>query len=147
MEPEKFGRTLGIGVRVASNLARDRAARARNNQTQQPAAADPRSEPAAAPARQVAAKTQALGHGAKKFGEAFLGPFRHAGSVLWLEITGVFFIFFTVYFAQSVYRVHGAWRHGAEHAHFVLFAALTLLFAWFALSSFLRARKKERKVR
>ncbi len=92
-------------------------------------------------------KTRAAGRGAKKFGQAFWGPLHHAGSVLWLEVTGLFFALFTVFFAQNVYRVHGAWRHGSEHTHFLLYIALTAIFAWFSASSFLRARKKGKGAR
>jgi hypothetical protein len=83
--------------------------------------------------------------GASAFGQALLGPFTHAGSILWLEITGLFFALFTLFFVQSIYRVHGAWRQGAEHSHLVLYCALAVLFAWFSASSFLRARSKSKR--
>jgi hypothetical protein len=83
--------------------------------------------------------------GAKAFGQAFLGPFTHAGSVLWLEITGLFFALFALFFAQSVYRLHSAWRQGLEHTHLLLYCALAVAFAWFSVSSFLRAYRKSKQ--
>ena len=83
--------------------------------------------------------------GAKAFGQALLGPFTHAGSVLWLEITGLFFALFALFFVQSVYRVHTAWRQGPEHSHLLLYCALAFVFAWFSVSSFIRAYRKSKR--
>ena len=96
---------------------------------------------------EATAKARAASRGAKKFGQAVWGPFYHAGSVLWLEVTGLFFALFALFFAQNIYRVRGAWRHGAQHEHFLLYMALTALFVWFSVSSFLRARRKEKNRR
>jgi hypothetical protein len=150
MEPKKLGRTLGIGVRVASKIARDRAARAvaeadAEKKDGQGRGRAPQPKAPSAMAARVSAQGTAIGRGAKNFRQSVVTPFKKAGSVLWLEITGVFFAFFAVFFAQSVFRVHSAWRQGAEHSHFVLYILLTLLFGWFAVSSFVRARKKEKR--
>jgi hypothetical protein len=135
MEPKKVGRTLGIGVRVASNMLRQRveqAAEARNSRP--PAPSPPLSS------RVVTAK-----RGAKAFGQALLGPFTRAGKVLWLEITGLFFALFAVFFAQSVYRVRTAWRQGPEHSHLLFYCVLAAAFAWFSFSSFARAYRKSKR--
>jgi hypothetical protein len=135
MEPKKVGRTLGIGVRVASNMLRQRveqAAEARNSRP--PAPSPPLST------RVVTAK-----RGVKAFGQGLLGPFTHAGKVLWLEITGLFFALFALYFAQNVYRVRAAWRQGPEHSHLLLYCALTAAFAWFSFSSFARAYRRSKR--
>ena len=83
--------------------------------------------------------------GAKAFGQALLGPFTHAGGVLWLEITGLFFALFALFFVQSVYRVRTAWRQGPEHTHLLLYCALAFVFAWFSVSSFARAYRKSKR--
>jgi hypothetical protein len=83
--------------------------------------------------------------GAKAFGQAFLGPFTHAGSILWLEITGLFFALFALFFVQNAYRVRTSWWQGPEHVHLLLYAALAIGFAWFSLSSFLRAYRKSKR--
>ena len=112
MEPKKVGRTLGIGVRVASNMLRERVERAAAAHPP-PAQAGNGRPAAAAPAIPIANRVAGVKRGAKAFGQAFLGPFTHAGSVLWLEITGLFFALFAVFFAQSVYRAARRLEAGA----------------------------------
>jgi len=149
MEPKKVGRTLGIGVRVASNMLRERVQRAAASApgpstggTGRPAGA-----PAFTPSRSVPVSTRVATakRGAKAFGQALLGPFTHAGGVLWLEITGLFFALFALFFVQSVYRVHTAWRQGPERTHLLLYCAMALAFAWFSVSSFARAYRKSKR--
>ncbi len=157
MEPERFGRTIGIGMRVASNILRDRVNRPGRENGRPLSRPAPAVSPVSRPGEQAKVfnripgkgveKTRAAGRGAKKFGQAVWGPLHHAGSVLWLEVTGLFFALFAVFFAQNIYRVHGAWRRGAEHTHFLLYIALTAIFVWFSASSFLRAHKKNNKAR
>ena len=148
MEPKKVGRTLGIGVRVASNMLRQR--------VEQAAAAHPgpveagNGRPAAAPRPapvkpSLSSRTATAKRGAKAFGQALLGPFTHAGSVLWLEISGLFFALFGLFFVQSVYRVRAAWRQGPEHTHLLLYISLAVVFVWFSASSFTRAYRKSKR--
>ncbi len=147
MEPKKVGRTLGIGVRVASNMLRERVQRAT---AAHPAPAEAGNGRVGASARppasiKIDSKVASAKRGAKAFGRGFLGPFTHAGSILWLEITGLFFALFAVFFVQSVYRVRGAWRQGPEHTHLLLYVVLAVGFAWFSVSSFSRAYRKSRR--
>jgi predicted anti-sigma-YlaC factor YlaD len=83
--------------------------------------------------------------GAKKFGEAVWGPFVHAGSVLWLEVTGLFFALFSLFFAQGVYRLRADWRTGPNHQRLVIYAVVAIVFFYFAVSSFYRAHRKQQK--
>jgi hypothetical protein len=139
MEPRRVGRTLGIGVRVASNMIRDRVERA---------AAHPRPVTSSIPVppdRHVGNQVASVKRGVKAFGQALWTPFGHAGGVLWLEITGLFFALFTLFFVQSAYRVRGAWRAGPEHAHLMLYVIVAMGFAWFSVSSFLRAYRKSKR--
>ena len=143
-----MGRTLGIGVRVAAKMVRERVAEASATPSPaSPAIAMPQ-RPQAAAARPTTAPSNRLAtakRGAKAFGQALWGPFTHAGSILWLEITGLFFALFALFFAQSVYRVHTAWKAGAEHGHLVLYALMTAGFIWFSFSSFARAYRKSKR--
>lgn len=134
MEPNSLGRKLGVGVRVGANMLRDRAGRA----SQATAPSAKRDAPV------YTARGKAVGQGAKRFGQAVWGPFAHAGGVLWLEITGLFFAIFALFFGQNAYKL----RHAAtapERQRLALYCAGTLIFAWFTFSSFYRARRKERK--
>jgi hypothetical protein len=65
--------------------------------------------------------------------------------VLWLEITGLFFALFALFFVQSVYRVRTAWRQGPEHTHLLLYVFLAAVFGWFSFSSFTRAFRKSKR--
>jgi hypothetical protein len=147
MEPKKVGRTLGIGVRVASNMVRERVERAAaaNSGPVEAGNGRPAAPPQARAGIKIDSKVADAKRGAKAFGQAFLGPFTHAGSILWLEITGLFFALFALFFVQSVYRVRTAWWQGPEHAHLLLYAALAVGFAWFSGSSFIRAYRKSKR--
>ena len=147
MEPKKVGRTLGIGVRVASNMLRERVERAAASSSATSTAGNRPPMPASTSVRSVpmSRRVATAKRGAKAFGQALLGPFTHAGGVLWLEITGLFFALFAVFFVQSVYRVHTAWRRGPEHTHLLLYCALAMVFAWFSVSSFARAYRKSKR--
>jgi hypothetical protein len=149
MEPKKVGRTLGIGVRVASNMLRERMERAAAPASAPSTAGNGRPTGAAAftPGRSipVSSRVATAKRGVKAFGQALLGPFTHAGGVLWLEITGLFFALFALFFVQSIYRVHSAWRQGPEHTHLLLYCALAVVFAWFSVSSFTRAYRKSKR--
>jgi hypothetical protein len=135
MEPKKVGRTLGIGVRVASKMLRQRVEQAAEARESRPPAPPP----------PVSHRAAAAKRGVKAFGQALLGPFTHAGKILWLEITGLFFALFAVFFAQSIYRVRASWRQGPEHSHLLLYCALMVAFAWFSFSSFARAYQKNKR--
>ncbi len=148
MRPKTFGRALGIGARVAGKALLDgNAAPTRLPETQ---AAEQKARIAAAGQRGRAVGsglgqgTRNLGRGGRNFGRAVWNPFALATSVLWLEITGMFFALFAVFFAQHLYELRGAWRNGDEHSRFLLYAALTALFFYFSASSFVRARRKSK---
>jgi hypothetical protein len=139
MRPEKLGRALGIGVRLAG-------------QRILPAAPPPPTptERQAASARRVR-QGEALGHkacrtkdGGKRLVRAVWNPFAGATGTLWYEITGMFFALFALFFGQHMWSVHIGWRTGPNHRDFILYAVLSLMFAWFAVSSFRHARRRTR---
>jgi hypothetical protein len=130
MEPDRVGRKLGIGVRVASGMLRDRASQTAHSMQQQ--------------APVYAERGRAVKREGKKFGQSIWGPFAHASSVLWMEITGLFFGLFGVYFAQNAYELRHAWRVGAQHERFYLYLVIAAVFIYFTFSSFYRARRKQK---
>ncbi|AXC12906.1 hypothetical protein ACPOL_3621 [Acidisarcina polymorpha] len=71
----------------------------------------------------------------------------HTGGVLWLEITGLFFALFFLFFAQNVYKFRFSYKSGPDHTHFLIYSVLTVLFAAFTFSQFFKARRKEQKNR
>ena len=140
MEPNRFGRKLGVGVRVGSGLIRDRVSQAAHSMQQEAPAAQPQ----AVYVQRGAERGRAVATGARNFGKSVWGPFAHAGGVLWLEVTGLFFALFGLFFAQNAYKLRHAWNSGAEHSRFLIYVVVTLVFFYFAFTSFYRARKREK---
>jgi hypothetical protein len=163
MEPNRFGRKLGIGVRVASRMAKERAAKAasapqssaaqaasQSSTTPRPPIPQSASRPAknyAEPVRRVGQTSRRIGEGTRRFGKAFIGPLAHVSGTLWLEITGLFFALFAAFFGQNAWKIRASALHGPDHAHFVVATLAALVFAWFSISSFVKAEQRSRKAR
>jgi len=162
MQPHRLGRVLGIGARVAGNKLREQADRLAAAPPQAPAPSRPpaASNTAAAASRTIqapvaqpvpsprvtaasaASASRRFARGAGRFGEAFFRPFAHATSVLWNQIAGIFFAMFTLFFFEHTWQIYRA--HGLRDGHLLVYAAFALLFAWFTISSFWRAYRKQR---
>lgn len=86
--------------------------------------------------------------GARQFKESAWKPFVRLSGVLWLEVTGVFFGIFALFALAAAVRLRAAWHAVPENAdaHRRLLGALIMLavFAYFCVSSFVRARRRER---
>ena len=75
-------------------------------------------------------------------------PFAKFSSVLWLEVTGVFFLLFALITGQQVWKWHAAIRlsPGTPAAQrLYLYTFLFALFGYFTVSSFVRARRRQRR--
>jgi hypothetical protein len=142
MEPNRFGRKLGIGVRVASRMVKERAAQANNAAASTPQAAPP---PPPAPKKNLVEPARRVGEGTRRFGQAFLGPVKHVSATLWLEITGLFFALFALFFGQNAWNTRTSALHGPHHAQFLLYAIVTVIFLYFCVSSFVKAARRGRK--
>jgi hypothetical protein len=166
MNPNEFGKRLGIGVRVAGRIAQQRASQAgQSGQSATPSQAGPSASPGtpssssqstSQPAGRVtieaprpAAKVSAYGAQACNFSRVagrsmggFLRPFGRVGGILWLEVTGFFFGLFALYFAQDLWRTHASYLAGPQHQRFLIAAAMTALFGYLSVSAFWRARQK-----
>ena len=162
MEPNKVGRLLGIGTRIAAGKLRDgtrgaAAAVERANAAgpgpqggSAPGSAGatvPRPSGGAARSAMPSAATLADGsrrfaRGAGRFSASVWRPFAHATGVLTLQITGLLFAFFALGFGAKSWQLYkdAGWR---DH-HLALYLGFAALFFWFAVSSFWRARRKQR---
>lgn len=87
-------------------------------------------------------RTLAVGRASRRFGEAIWGPFVHVSGVLWLEVTGLFFAIFALFFAQNAYRLRSYYAAGQQHRKFLLYVFVAAVFAYFTFSSFYRANRK-----
>ncbi len=72
-----------------------------------------------------AGRGKAVAKGTRKFGEAVWKPFAHASSVLWLEVTGLFFGIFTLFFGMNTYKLRHEWSIGPDHQRFLVYIVVT----------------------
>jgi hypothetical protein len=162
MRARRIGRTLGIGVRVAARIATGRVAEPEQARAQsakqsqgaraQPYAAAPlpgsRNSYSAAPEAAAPAAVQAgptLNQASQSVTRGlggFLRPFRRVGGILWLEVTGVFFLLPVVVFAPALWREIAAYHHTTDHKTLYLIAAIMAVFLYLGITSFWRALKR-----
>jgi hypothetical protein len=145
MKPQTIGRVLGIGVRVAGRMAGQRLAAPQVSETRP-------GVPARSAVVEGAAKPTASGAAVRRAGVAagavgrgvggFLRPFRRVGNIVFLEVVGVFFLLFAIGFGNWAWRLRAQAVHGPEHAKFLAYAAMTLVFLYLGVSSFWRARRR-----
>jgi len=92
---------------------------------------------------------QGLGRGTRRFGESVWRPFVRLSGVVWLEVSGVFFGIFALLALGYLWKFHGAWRasaaNAASHRSLMGAAVMLALFGYFCVSSFARARRRERR--
>lgn len=143
MRSRRIGRALGIGVRVAGRVAGQRWAAhsqpAGSTLPARPAHAADAVGPAVAGA---ANQTRAAGRGLSQGVGGFLRPFRRVGGILWLEITGVFFLLPVIVFAPTLWREGMAYSHTSDHRTFWITALIVTVFLYLGISSFWRARRR-----
>ncbi|MGI4759047.1 MAG: hypothetical protein ACRYGF_19630 [Janthinobacterium lividum] len=151
MDRVRFGRVLGKGARLAARMALE----AVDAATSSPPASThvveaPRSVARSAPTqtRSQPAPTFLTPSRIKAAGKAAqteaLAPLRQASRALWHEVTGCFFALFAISFAVGVWHTRSDARSSlpAERHHFIAFCCLALLFLYFSVSSFVKARRQ-----
>ena len=141
MKPESIGRILGVGLRVAGRMASQRLAGGARTSGAAPAKAaragqSGQAGQAVARANGNTAKSVVRGVG------GFLRPFRRLGAILWLEVTGAFFLIFVVVSASFMWKNRGSYARGPGHREFVASAAMLAVFLYLGVSSFWRARRR-----
>jgi hypothetical protein len=94
---------------------------------------------------QARKKQRGLRHGTRRFGEAVWRPFVRLSGVLGLEVSGVFFGIFALFALAAVVRLRAAWRpHSAGNTQLLVAVAMLVVFGYFCVSNFVRARRRER---
>ena len=87
--------------------------------------------------------------GFTRFRNSTVEPVVRLSGVLWLEVTGVFFGIFALSTGIAIWRLRGQWRtalaHPATHPSLLVAIAVFALFAYFCISSFVRARRREHR--
>ncbi len=141
MRPRTIGRAVGIGVRVAGRIAGQRLAAqgqsgAGATQTQavrEGANSAVENRTAGQTAGQF---TNQAGRGVSRGIGGFLRPFRRVGGILWLEVTGAFFLLFAAVFALRLWQnwagLGWIWR--------ALEIGAAVVFVYLGVTSFWRAQ-------
>lgn len=146
MRPLTIGRVLGTGLRVAGKMAGERLM---GDAPAQPAQTQPgvRTVGPASPQVQAAVRNahQAANQASRDISRGvggFLRPFRRVGRILWLEVTGAFFLLPVIAFTPNLWRMRASWAHGPDHNMFLITAGVVAVFLYLGVSSFWRARRR-----
>jgi hypothetical protein len=144
MRPRNIGRALGIGVRIAGRIAGQRimdpaqsAASAPHVNAQSVAAAN-RVAQVQAQARAAASIAAQTSRGVSKGIGGFLRPFRRVGGIVWLEVTGTFFLLFAALFALRLWQ---SWS-GIGQISRDLSIGAAVVFLYLGVTSFWRTRHR-----
>jgi len=140
MRPQTVGRVLGIGLRLAG-----RAAVERLEGSGQAVAAAVQPQQVAQTVERVRAAGQAVKQargGVSRGLGGFLRPFRRVGGIIWLEVTGVFFLLPVIVFAPNLWRMRASWATGPDHKTFLVTALVVAVFLYLGVTSFWRARRR-----
>ena len=88
---------------------------------------------------------QGLRRGGSRFREAAWNPVVRLSGVLWLEVMGVFFGIFALFATGTVWRLRASWHTpGPDHRQWLGAVAMLMVFGYFCVSSFIRAKRRER---
>lgn len=135
MRPQIIGRALGIGIRVAGRMVSQRLASQAAAPARSPsAAAAPVQGRALAETVRLAGKAASTGTG------GFFRSLRRVSGILWLEITGSFFLLFALVFAARLWQSWASFAHNPLSRNMVIGAAA--VFFYLGVSSFWRARRR-----
>ena len=161
MDRVRFGRALGVGARAAAKSLMS-AAEAAAAPTPNPATLADRQTPPPSPrpaayrppasrvpvSRVPLPTAKAVKAHAGDLKRSVWSPFARFSSVLWLEVTGTFFAIFALIAGQQVWKSHSALRlspAAPEAQRLYVYALLFAIFAYFTISSFIRANRRQRR--
>lgn len=139
MRPQTIGRVLGIGVRVTGRIVGQRLAGPPHPVRLGSTAAG---VPPTARAQAAARATGQASRGVAKGVGGFLRPFRRVGGIVWLEVTGVFFLLPVLVFAPKLWQTRASWNYGPDHRTFIASAIVVVVFLYLGVTSFWRARRR-----
>ena len=154
MDRVRFGRALGYGARHAAKTVMQ----AVDAATAAPAAGTPSATAAPGKARAAGAEVRSRVEAAPETlrrasaqarvaGKSVWSPLAQFSSVLWLQVTGSFFLLIAGFFAEGLWKTRGAVRlsiHTPEAEKFWVYAVAFAAFAYFGVSNFVRAWRRER---
>lgn len=155
MDRVRFGRALGFGARAAAKsllraadaaAAPDPGKRPETGQSQRPGPSDAGTR-AVRSVPQAPARAQAAVQGVRAARQGVLKPVKRFTSVVMLQVSGTFFAVFAVTLGAGAWRMRPLGLRMADAGaaqRFYLAAVLAGLFSYFAVTSFVRARRRGR---
>jgi hypothetical protein len=132
MDKVRFGRALGYGARHAAKAVYQAVDAARME----------------APRAAATVKPQDVARHAKGLGKSVWTPVARFSGVLWLQVTGSVYAVIALAMGQAVWMRRADLRgpvHAAGPERAYLLAAIFVLFGYFAVSSFVRAARMEKR--
>jgi hypothetical protein len=155
MDRVRFGRALGYGARHAAKTLMQAADAASTPSPARPADAAAPKQPVQAQVvrgadrvvqtqRTVASATKHAG----RLGRSVWTPLARFSSVVWLQVTGLFFALIAMFMAQGAWKERGAMKlplGSHEAVKFYALVAAFAVFAYFTVSNFVRAYLRERR--
>jgi len=156
MDTVRFGRVLGLGARSAAKTLIHAVEAAKAESPPRTVSNQPERTTGVAHAptetRQTtrnvpknSPQSRGLGEGARQFHRLAIKPAVRLTGALLLEIAGVFFGIFALYGANTMWRAGWSGHSiGFQRRPFLGGATMLLVFGYFSISSFLRARRRER---
>ena len=149
MDRVKFGRALGYGARHAAKTLAQAADAATspnpsgpNHTVKAPGARSPQPSSSARSRVPDRRTIQAAGQQAKS---SLAAPVLRFSSVIWLQVTGVFFALVAFTMGTAAWRARAS-LHAATTSHsaakLYAYIAVCALFTYFTVSSFVRAARK-----
>jgi hypothetical protein len=158
MDRVRFGRALGYGARHAAKSLMQAADAATTPNpapaprtkvvSSSPRPANSSSGPQASKATQTARTVIQTKKHAKALGRSVWSPLAKFSSVVWLQVTGVFFTLLALFLSQGLWKERGAARLPvSSHAAvmFYLHGLAFAVFAYFAIGNFVRAHLRDRR--
>jgi hypothetical protein len=81
------------------------------------------------------------GRGVSQGVGGFVRSFRRVGGILWLEVTGAFFLLPVIVFAPTLWKSSVGYPHTTDHRTFWVSAIVIAVFVYLSISSFWQARR------
>jgi hypothetical protein len=129
---------LGVGLRVAGRIAGERLA-GQGKLPQSRASGAGSGSAVAGAARSAGASTAQASRGLARGIGGLVKPFGRVGGILWLEVTGSFFLLLGITFACKCWT---GYQNGFIRWHLAVEALVAAMFFYLGLSSFWRARQR-----
>jgi hypothetical protein len=137
-----IGRVMGMGLRVAGRMAGQRIAGSGVSAPVVVAAPLRTSVDPAVRGRNAAQTMRNVSRATQQGAGGFWRSFRRAGGIVWLQVTGCFFLLPVAAFSPVLWRTRLSWAQGPDHRTFVSSAIVVTVFFYLGVTSFWRAGRK-----